>query len=279
MSNISIYLGESSEGAAKEKVIRTLIDVEALGSGVRLYKSFKELVRDIADKLINREEIGQILNASSRDKLDGIIRHDLKNLPEISYEEAYSAEFSYSECPNSQSVPEILAFIHNAVNSVLSSEKLEAEAEEPMPSINELKSQMEVPSREVVIVIVDDTPQEIEGMEAILSRWENIVIRKVLVDFKMVKERLDSGIMPSIPDGDIVLLDEQMDRDKENGVTGTNMFNEYLEDRKNTIVVSTTSGMKPDWASRHIERKRKIGSNKEETEAFIAQINSLLPKG
>lgn len=275
MQNISIYLGEGVEAAAKEQVLSSLMDMDQLGD-VHFFHSFRDLVNEVTQKLANNEDVGQILNASSKSRIDNSIRHDLKNLPGFDYEKAEAVKIRYSECPDPLSVPALLTFIHDAVNAVVSTEASsdgnDIKKDDDLLPMDALRAQMNIPSREVTVIIVDDKESEIEGMYKVLSNWENIKVVKFLIDDNTIIDAHEKGQMPTIPYGDIILLDEAMV-----AYDGTEYYKNDLKNRADTIVVSTTGGVKPDWAYHHIKSKSSIAKELKNANAFIAQINSLLP--
>jgi len=120
--------------------------------------------------------------------------------------------------------------------------------------------------KEVNIIIIDDTPSEIQGMMAVLQQWPEIIVQFI--------PQSDAQIPNiSIERTHIILLDEQMP-----GITGTLMAQELKSRGFKGIIASTDSHVEPDYTKFHFNLKSRMDKDEQAVIEFKKFINILLMK-
>lgn len=116
---------------------------------------------------------------------------------------------------------------------------------------------------EVSVCIVDDTPESIAGLEIILRLWPGV---------RLVSVYHEGNAIPEIPDADIVLLDEVLDR----GVLGEHVYAQLQHRRHPALVASITDGRTPTWANFHFQQKWEMFTDRDVAMDFIDFMHNLL---
>lgn len=225
----------------------------------QVYLSIDEILANI----INGQIIGVIgIHLSKEGKIENTLRHDLKNMEEHNYESAQ--EYVFPPCTDIFSPHNLLEIMQ--IISLMQQAKYQTQSNPVLP-LNELlptlKAIMFVPKNTIRIVIVDDIEKEMAGMFKILSHWPNVKVDKIIPDSEEFFTR---------PYG-IYLLDEEMGR-----ISGTKVQANTKADNPHAFYVSTSGGLKPNWAKYHFDEKAFIAKHPKAAYRFVRFINKFLQK-
>jgi hypothetical protein len=129
-------------------------------------------------------------------------------------------------------------------------------------ALPELVRHMHVP-QETKVLIIDDIPSEIAGIESILNAWPNIDNSVFILT--------DGAMMPHVPlDIDILLLDEAMP------IKGTKIAVALQILGFSGKIASISSGEKPLYAPWHFGAKGSVIKSYKMAKEFVMFINYLL---
>ena len=241
------------------KVFETTINPDALR--YKFYTDAKKLLKNIIEGSVCGVVAFQ-LNAHS--SVEGHLRHDLKYMPGFNYESAKKYVF-----------PVCLDFAppHQVFEIVGIMAKLQDGSYQPAKQVDDfslsdalsnLVAHMYIPAQKIKILVVDDIPKEVAGMEVILDAWPNLERSTVI--------QLSEREMPDVPDNtDILLLDEGMK------ITGTQVATHLQQNSKfSGLVASTTGGDKPNYTRWHFDAKNSVAKKYSTAKEFVLFVNSLL---
>jgi hypothetical protein len=231
-----------------------------------MYTSSKELIEAIlAGEVcgVVALQVGQ-LEASS---IEATIRHDLKNLPGWDYGKAKTLLLPYcvNLSVNSSSVlveawQIIVMMQEGRYRPPAKSEEYSLDEE-----LRTLLSHMQQPSRSILVTVIDDTPEEVAGIVAILNKWPNLNVQIVYHQHGMPSVTANTSIL---------LLDENL----ADSLTGEQVVKHLRGNGFDGLIASTSGGGKPAHAQWHFGRKAEVTKDSSAALQFVCFINALLQK-
>tara|TARA_Y100000310_G_C20691745_1_gene822735 strand:- start:1399 stop:2463 length:1065 start_codon:yes stop_codon:yes gene_type:complete len=224
---------------------------------------FYHTIQDVLEALESGAICGVVaIHMSAEARIESHLRHDLKNMPGWNYDKAEKVVFPPCiDFPPPMELPLVLTTIlemQKGEYQVQPEGKFNLNSE-----LSSLIAHMHTPKRNVVIALIDDRPQEIEGMTQILEAWPRIECIPIIQKAERSHE-VDAPI-------DIWLLDEDMPHKK-----GSDIARELQASGFSGLLVSATAGSKPDFANLHFGNKNSIRKDRSVAEEFIRFINQLL---
>jgi hypothetical protein len=195
--------------------------------------------------------------------MEQYLRHDLKSLPGWDYKGSQDAVLPH--CVDFF-VPYMLGEVLTVMAQLQGGTYRPVRASEDFSLAQELPSllgHMACPLRDLVVLVVDDMPEEVQGMMQILRAWP-----KVSAQFLAHV----SG-MPKVPEKtDLLLLDEGLKEE----LTGTVVAAALKRQCFAGVIVSTTAGEKPAFTPWHFGLKGQIAKDQSAALAFVQFMNLLI---
>lgn len=260
LKHVALYIpeGDSLRRATQQVLGTTRPDLRCT-----YYKEMSALLDDLLKGEICGA-IGLFLQPEGHPgRLGGIARHDLKNRPTWTREQA-------QRC----ALPPFVSFGPGFLLADLLATAVRMQAGECQPPkaedaefdlgqhLTQLSAHMFVPPRPIEVMIVDDEEEIVQGMKVVLDAWLNISVSYRMPYSEPERKR---------PAPDVLLLDESMDQ-----ITGTEVANDFMARGYTGIIASITGGQKPEYTPWHFQGKVQVAESWTSALEFVHFMNSLL---
>lgn len=250
--HVAIYI-DSKDGVLQKCFQKVL----GMSSDLRI--EFYDSVKGVIESLLTGKLCGIIgIQMNKEANIERYVRHDLKNREGWGYEKAEAMVLP--PCVD-LIPPHQLTEILGAIHQMQEGKYFQEEDFYFEDELSDLIGQMQIPNREIQIVIVDDRPEEVQGMTTLLNVWPKVKCEVVIQN------------QPNLPtlSPSIWLLDEDMPAPARKG-------SEYAKELEATeaLLASTTGGSKPDFTNYHFGGKVGIRKNRSDALGFIKFINKIL---
>ena len=258
------------EGKTTFLAMKKVLDLIPFEAEAEVYEDYKQLIQDIIDeKIIGVIGVGMDFHVKEG-RTEGVIRHDLKYFPGFDYDRANA----YPLPPIvDKGIPILLADIIKTAEKmyagILEKEEEVAEEFDFEAALPELVGLMKAPRGPNLVAIVDDKPQEVEGLLKMLEVWPELNVVPFVGPTTRTAEDMAKILYDINPT--IILLDEDIDQ-----VKGTEIALNLNNVGYQGIVATITGGEKPDYANYHFALKAQVMKKKKAALEFVDFINKLL---
>jgi hypothetical protein len=194
------------------------------------------------------------------------LRHDLKNHEGWNQEKADNKILPPLSITSIHQVHNGFRVALDMANGAFHSAEVSGENVDLAQYCSSFLARMKIPTKDVSVLIVDDSKTSVRGMLFLLDIWPNIKVSS-LHEF--------GNNFPEPKQVDIVLLDHDLGIAKFNGGELLNFWQSSGDFK--SVVISTTGGDRQPYGSYHFPKKSGVTfGNLESCNEFIALINQIL---
>lgn len=229
----------------------------------KVYKNMSALI----DAILNHEICGIVsISITSRHltRIESLIRHELKNREGWTRDKA--DQLVLPPCIDATDILYLVHYIHSLLAGNVSAIGTTFNLIEVIPW---LVAKMFVPPAECDVIIIDDKPDEVAGIETILAAWPRLKPIKIICSG--ASRDLLSHIR--LRGYGIVLLDEDMGDTK-----GSVLANQLRESNPRVIIASITGGNCPSYTRDHFQAKTYVEKDSFAAVGFVRFMNAILQR-
>ncbi len=256
--HVAVWTGHHEENEFTRAMKQT-IPILAEDKDYRLYTNFELLI----DEILQGNTCGVVgFSLDHLGRVESSIRHDLKNRPGWNHWKSEAAILP--PCADFNKLPAMIAALKNMREGTYTKA---TETFDLGKELSGLLAHMYVTAAEEMVIIVDDSLNEVKAIARILEAWPKLKV----FQWTGLADRPDKPT--DINDQAIILLDDDLGKDSLNGSAITERL--AKEGHKGPIV-SITGGENPAYAKLHFQGKAAVGSSRQMALDFIKFMNKVL---
>lgn len=259
---VAIKVNSEMYARAMEQSLAVMTDLR-----IKTYFDNRELIQDLlAGKICG------IISVGAKDsRADGIIKHDLKNMP--GWDVAKANAFPLPPVMDMYQ-PVLLVRILELASKMHKGEFFDREEEkfDLEDHLAELRSTMLAPKGSLSVMVVDDMPDEVAGIVRLLEVWPGeLVLGTACIGQADIADSDEQALVVGVERPDIVLLDEII-----GNIKGSDVAKGLLTRGFTGTLASITGGECPEFTSHYFNAKTHIQTSRQAAEGFISFMNNLV---